>query len=345
MEKHKCKPCLKSFANGRALGGQMRCHMMNLCVPPKIEQQQLNYMDQLGRETESASSSSSSDDDDNEERSESLFYELRESPKKSIRLVDREFSFARSEVLIQDTESETESSQNPIRRRSKRIRKSGISDYHPPFYVQNPKQVRDAKKSKSGMFGKTELEPVSSISDTSPEEDVAYCLMMLSRDKWKRNEKRANQQAERDEEDENDRTDDSGEYFKSSKGRGGQAKYVCETCFKVFRSYQALGGHRASHKKPRLQNNLVSKPEPKNGGKVHECPYCFRVFSSGQALGGHKRTHVTGSSSTTIVAPNKSKFGENMIDLNLPAPIEEDEISQIELPAVSHAKFVKPIRQ
>ncbi|XP_057510070.1 zinc finger protein ZAT9-like [Actinidia eriantha] len=335
MEKHKCKPCLKSFAYGRALGGQMRCHMMNLCVPPKTGQQQLNYMDQLGREIESASS-----------RSESLFYELRESPKKSNRQVDREFSFARSEVLIQDTESETESSQNPIRRRSKRIRKSGISDYHPPFYVQNPKQVRDAKKSKSGMFGKTESEPVSSISDTSPEEDVAYCLMMLSRDKWKRNEKRANQQAERDEEDENDQTDDSGEYFKSSKGRGGRAKYVCETCFKVFRSYQALGGHRASHKKPRVQNNLASKPEPKNGEKVHECPYCFRVFSSGQALGGHKRSHVTGSSSTTtIVTPNKSKFGENMIDLNLPAPIEEDEISQIELPVFSDAEFIKPIRQ
>ena len=173
---------------------------------------------------------------------------------------------------------------------------------------------------------------------------MAYCLMMLSRDKWKREEKRANQRAERGEEEENDPMDDSDECFKSSKARGGRAKYICETCFKVFRSYQALGGHRASHKKPRVQNNLVSKPEPKNGEKVHECPYCFRVFSSGQALGGHKRSHATGSSSTKV-APNKSKFVESMIDLNLPAPMEEDEISQIELSAVSDAEFVKPIRQ
>ncbi|PSS26370.1 Zinc finger protein [Actinidia chinensis var. chinensis] len=343
MEKHKCKLCLKSFANGRALGGHMRSHMMNLCVPPKTEQHQhLNDMDQLG------SSSSSDDQEEDEDRSESLFYGLRENPKKSIRLVDREFSFAGSAVLIQDRESETESSKNPIRRRSKRIRKSGISDYHHQFHVRNPKQVLDAKKSKSGMLGKTESEPVSSISDTSPEEDVAYCLMMLSRDKWKRDEKRANQLAERGEEEENDQTDDSDECFKSSKARGGRAKYICETCFKVFRSYQALGGHRASHKKPRVQNNMVSEPEPesKNGEKVHECPYCFRVFSSGQALGGHKRSHVTGSSSTTTkVAPNKSKFVESLIDLNLPAPMEEDEISQIELSAVSYAEFVKPIRQ
>ena len=98
------------------------------------------------------------------------------------------------------------------------------------------------------------------------------------------------------------------------------------TCNKVFNSYQALGGHKASHKKLISVNNhthmiqddqkklpllVTSKtdlnserlrsaskivPELKIGlsssKKViqrHECLISFRVFPSGQALGGHKR--------------------------------------------------------
>ncbi|KAL7165450.1 hypothetical protein ACSBR2_041184 [Camellia fascicularis] len=48
-----------------------------------------------------------------------LSYELRENPKKSIHLVDLEFSFAINvvgSVILQDKESENKSSNNPIRR-------------------------------------------------------------------------------------------------------------------------------------------------------------------------------------------------------------------------------------
>ncbi|KAL4384868.1 hypothetical protein GQ457_15G017350 [Hibiscus cannabinus] len=107
--------------------------------------------------------------------------------------------------------------------------------------------------------------------------------------------------------------------------------FECKACKKVFNSHQALGGHRASHKKvkgcfaarlDRMDNNQADEDHHdaitheeffpgrtvstlhfnqgtstplastlKKKSKVHECSICHRVFSSGQALGGHKRCH------------------------------------------------------
>uniref|UniRef100_A0A5B7BY68 Putative zinc finger protein ZAT11-like n=1 Tax=Davidia involucrata TaxID=16924 RepID=A0A5B7BY68_DAVIN len=72
--------------------------------------------------------------------------------------------------------------------------------------------------------------------------------------------------------------------------------FECKTCNRQFPSFQALGGHRASHKKPRLTGDLnhhhtgqlqSSPPKP----KTHECSICGLEFSIGQALGGHMRRH------------------------------------------------------
>ncbi|KAK7849688.1 zinc finger protein zat9 [Quercus suber] len=228
MEKHKCKLCLRSFSNGRALGGHMRSHI----------------------------------------------------------------------------ESETESSKNPTRKRSKRTRSLDQS-FHHQYHHQRIEEEAEAMKKQLKFKYKAvdadqsswaEPEPVSSISDTTTEEH------------------------------------------------------------KTFRSYQALGGHRASHKKIKLNSSTTTPAnnyEPKLGHqnvgtpekKVHECPVCFRVFSSGQALGGHKRTHVTGSTSTPTSARASTKLGQALIDLNLPAPMDDDDISQIEHSAVSDAEFVNPIRR
>ncbi|MCL7023402.1 hypothetical protein MKW94_024379 [Papaver nudicaule] len=110
--------------------------------------------------------------------------------------------------------------------------------------------------------------------------------------------------------------------------------FECKACKKVFSSHQALGGHRASHKKVKgcfaskideesvvMEEDVItndefnvptaSTPHPlderynqqpfqyKKKSKVHECSICHRVFSSGQALGGHKRCHWLNSSSST----------------------------------------------
>ncbi|KAL4584090.1 hypothetical protein LXL04_008680 [Taraxacum kok-saghyz] len=113
---------------------------------------------------------------------------------------------------------------------------------------------------------------------------------------------------------------------------GSKRKFECITCNKSFDSYQALGGHNASHKKLKAsldpktegENTIENKPLLHNGhiingfnGKssdhhqkaktfdlgagslkksvalgAHECPICLKIFSSGQALGGHKRSHM-----------------------------------------------------
>lgn len=108
--------------------------------------------------------------------------------------------------------------------------------------------------------------------------------------------------------------------------------YECKTCNRCFPSFQALGGHRASHKKPKQygteavttyiniqekndhyydsttsttlslkipnwsnSNNLCSTNpiSTTTKTKVHECSICGAEFSSGQALGGHMRRHRT----------------------------------------------------
>ncbi|KAK7395618.1 hypothetical protein VNO78_16182 [Psophocarpus tetragonolobus] len=363
MDKHKCKFCFKSFANGRALGGHMRSHMMNLSLS-RHEEVSVRTV-QLSFEAESASSSSSSESDDDDEKG---YYGLRENPKRSLRLVDPEFSLAEgSSVILQDRESENESSKNnPTRKRSKRT--GQINNYYHHYGFNHTNTVKNSheekKKNKTDLWVEHELGR-SSISNGTTEEAVAFCLMMLSRDKWKRQrdqprfhhemmepEYQYEEEEEEDEEEEDEAFEESDESsqedtMKTSKNRV-RGRYKCDTCNKVFRSYQALGGHRASHKKiklnSRINGNGVGEEEQIEHGnkkgvvekKIHECPVCFRVFASGQALGGHKRTHVTGST-----VASSSKLANSFIDLNLPAPIEEDDVSQIENSAVSDAEFVK----
>ncbi|WVY98590.1 hypothetical protein V8G54_030741 [Vigna mungo] len=69
-------------------------------------------------------------------------------------------------------------------------------------------------------------------------------------------------------------------------------EFECRTCNRKFSSFQALGGHRASHKTPKQD----VKEEEKilrlgNKTKKHECSICGQKFSLGQALGGHMKRH------------------------------------------------------
>ncbi|KVI04949.1 zinc finger protein ZAT11-like [Cynara cardunculus var. scolymus] len=114
--------------------------------------------------------------------------------------------------------------------------------------------------------------------------------------------------------------------------------FECKTCNRQFPSFQALGGHRASHKKPRLNtdgdlahgtNLMPAKP------KAHECSICGLEFAIGQALGGHMRRHRTAvtnekkssaSSLGSTTAPVVKKVNSRRVfslDLNL-TPLEND---------------------
>lgn len=299
MEKHKCKLCPRAFSNGRALGGHMKAHLAALPVPQKTTTvtitQQNGGGGGGGDSTESASSSFS--DEKNREIEKSLSYALRNNPKKSFRFVDPEFSFPAADTgsVVQDRESETES-KNPTRRRSKRSRK---------MFSLSTEETEKKPKPSCCLESPTE---VSSVSDTSPEEDIAMCLMMLSRDVW----------MTRNREQEVETEEDVNKSIKKKINR-------CEKCSKVFRSSQALTSHNKVCESKKLNNN--------SDEKIFECPFCLKVFGSGQALGGHKRSHLmtVASSSTTTTAPPPPQTNpiNNLIDLNLPAPLEDDDYSVV----------------
>ncbi|KAG6406652.1 hypothetical protein SASPL_134258 [Salvia splendens] len=79
---------------------------------------------------------------------------------------------------------------------------------------------------------------------------------------------------------------------------GGSVSYKCSVCGRPFPSYQALGGHKASHraKAPAAAEEINSSAAAalSPSGRRHECSVCHKIFPSGQALGGHKRRHYEG---------------------------------------------------
>lgn len=290
----------------------MRSHLVSLPLPPKTPQKQETDQ-QLGVD-DSTQSITSSDCSLSETKGSSV-YGLRENPKKSFRMVDPD-QFLEGVVQVQDTESETESNRKPTRKRSKRTRRMLVAKPEDAVI----KKEKTMKPSSSGSL--VELEPVSSISDISVEEDLALCLIMLSRDVWRTSI-----------------SDDSEEYSKLLSRTHKKIKIIdfCEENGESGELFTRNAVISSSIK------DVVDK-------KVHECPFCSKVFGSGQALGGHKRSHFLCSSTTTTLrtttssasksvkvvaaesnlveeSSNSAKFrqGMLMIDLNLPASMEENE--------------------
>lgn len=126
--------------------------------------------------------------------------------------------------------------------------------------------------------------------------------------------------------------------------------YECKSCNRSFSSFQALGGHRASHKKHKsdqekqvvicndLQNegSQVLVPLRNLNPKIHECSICGMEFASGQALGGHMRRHRSNSTTNINTPTNTVSSDENtrnvlQLDLNFPAPEENHLDSKFQL--------------
>ncbi|KAI4382688.1 hypothetical protein MLD38_008623 [Melastoma candidum] len=166
---------------------------------------------------------------------------------------------------------------------------------------------------------------------TEEEEDMANCLILLAQG-HQRKRSALKSPAVTVEDDHEYRKFTSRKYLETDTGSGkvGYYVYECKTCNRTFPSFQALGGHRASHKKlktiPMPAAIPLSDEEDRPGefnkysslslqlgsgngsgnlyghntnavnnlgkqGKVHECSICGAEFASGQALGGHMRRH------------------------------------------------------
>ncbi|XP_057427433.1 zinc finger protein ZAT10-like [Lotus japonicus] len=117
--------------------------------------------------------------------------------------------------------------------------------------------------------------------------------------------------------------------------------YKCSVCDKAFPSYQALGGHKASHRKhsggggedhsagatSSAVATTTSSANTGSGGKAHECSICHKSFPTGQALGGHKRCHYEGGGGSSSATASEGVGSTHTVshshhrdfDLNIPA--------------------------
>ncbi|XP_057501822.1 zinc finger protein ZAT10-like [Actinidia eriantha] len=138
--------------------------------------------------------------------------------------------------------------------------------------------------------------------------------------------------------------------------------YKCSVCNKAFSSYQALGGHKASHRKlagteDRSSASAVTVLNP--SGRAHECSICHKSFPTGQALGGHKRRHYEGgnggsaasSSGVTSSEGGASSQSHRDFDLNLPAipefrlPLSVDCGRKSQLPGEQEVESPLPMKK
>lgn len=184
-------------------------------------------------------------------------------------------------------------------------------------------------------------------TSTEEDEDLANCLILLARGR----------QSEPPE------SKFTSRKFAAADAKAGIYVYECKTCNRTFSSFQALGGHRASHKKPKSTVDFDQKspnkeegeeeeeeakftntitPPPSNKPKIHECSICGAEFASGQALGGHMRRHRSTAAAAAAARSeddsNSSHHDHHLhhhqvvekarsmlsLDLNLPAPPEDD---------------------
>ncbi|KQJ83955.1 zinc finger protein ZAT1 [Brachypodium distachyon] len=233
-------------------------------------------------------------------------------------------------------------------KRRVRLAESDFSDRESEAEYPTP----DAKR--AAHAGSADTEPLSSLSDAAtPEEDVAMSLVMLSRDSWPATEAPWASSYLADSDSGSDGGGEAPRHHAAAAQK--RTRFQCPACKKVFRSYQALGGHRASRVRggrggccapplkplpPRPAAHLQPLPEcdgGEGGSKPqphpHECPYCFRMFASGKALGGHKRSQLcSGAAAAASDAdPAVAIKSLGLIDLNLPAPFDD----VVELSAVS----------
>ncbi|CAF2118407.1 hypothetical protein BRARA_C00162 [Brassica rapa] len=191
--------------------------------------------------------------------------------------------------------------------------------------VANRKKDGVITSSSSSASWSSNNNPTLKAEEDEEDQDIANCLILLSQG---HSFPQHNQQLKIPHQEINNNNTyrfSSRRFLETSSSNGGGKSgyyvYQCKTCDRTFPSFQALGGHRASHKKPRATSfysnldvkksiyendaasltNIYNNKNNNNrslvaygkagNNKVHECGICGAEFTSGQALGGHMRRH------------------------------------------------------
>jgi hypothetical protein len=114
--------------------------------------------------------------------------------------------------------------------------------------------------------------------------------------------------------------------------RAGGGAFRCKTCGRAFPTFQALGGHRTSHKRPLVRAHgldLLLGARPGKGGAgaasdVHRCSTCAAVFPTGQALGGHMRRHRAAAFDFNVVAVHGETPATTAVDACLSGEMQDE---------------------
>ncbi|XXG66480.1 hypothetical protein AAC387_Pa06g0041 [Persea americana] len=312
--KHYCRICKKGFGCGRALGGHMRAHGIG------NDSGHIDHHDPPSGWWEGKFGG-------NPVAGTKRMYALRTNPDRT-----------KGCRICKNCGKEFESCKSFLEHG-----KCGSEEFAESL-VSSPGSNDDDDDGRRGCLGwskgkRSRRVVENSNCPSSEEEELANCLVMLSTArvddpfivKTEESSTSADKKEEEEEEDEEEQLPNYAIQTPDEKPKGiGRGMFECKACKKVFNSHQALGGHRASHKKVKgcfaakleeLDESTVEEEvithvdfsitpaQPlahyqsqliKRKKKVHECSICHRVFASGQALGGHKRCHWVTSNS-----PNK----------------------------------------
>ncbi|XVE49313.1 hypothetical protein DITRI_Ditri01bG0072900 [Diplodiscus trichospermus] len=172
-----------------------------------------------------------------------------------------------------------------------------------PF--SNKYEDMDSNYIETWKKGKRSKRPRSESPPTE-EEYLALCLIMLARGS-------TNDDKSADANGGDDHRQSSSSSVPAAAPPPLKLSYKCSVCNRAFPSYQALGGHKASHRKPSTHGATTSADNPSattsatsGSGRAHECSICHKTFPTGQALGGHKRCHYEGGNNNNNNNSNKS---------------------------------------
>ncbi|XP_028798931.1 zinc finger protein ZAT4-like [Neltuma alba] len=336
--KHFCKICKKGFGCGRALGGHMRAHGIG------DESWNLDDDEDAASDWEEKHSGGGGGGG-NVPPSTKRMYALRTNPNrlKSCRACE---NCGIGKCTSDHLESQV----------SSRMSDDGDDDAD---------GERGCGWSKRKRSFRAKVGTLNSHCPSSEDEDLAACLMMLSNapvdppavTAATAEPEESSASASRDEERRNPLNFITPLSYcvpavdHKAKSVVPKGLFECKACKKIFNSHQALGGHRASHKKvkgcfasrldqfedkdddiitheeflPTKSNSMAQHDHPSNlmassskrKSKVHECSICHRTFSSGQALGGHKRCHwITPNAPDSSTLARFQQFQDHMERMN-----------------------------